>query len=102
MAWAQPHHSKGRVDAAGDALVSPPHSPEEVDAALDVINNRRSSHSYPLQALKMTVRTRARKIDKRLAVAPPLFSVAVRFAKCIMALTRNPAARLTGVWNGAE
>ena len=65
-------HPKGRVDAAGDTLIESPTSVEEIDVALDVINNWRSSHSYPLQALKMTLRTRARKIDKHAVVAQRL------------------------------
>jgi len=91
MAWAQPHHPRGRVDAAGDALVSPPHSPEEVDIALDVINNWRSSHSYPLQALKMTLRTRARKIDRRAVVAQRLKRLSSIAAK----LERNKNMKLS-------
>src|SRR5438876_431967 len=65
MAWAKPQNTRATVDKAGevfaasatDALLS-----GEWEAAVDVINNWRSSHSYPLQALKMTLLGRAKRI----------------------------------------
>jgi hypothetical protein len=67
------------VDEAGAVLVKRPDIPEEVDVDADaflegtfdrfdwamvVINNWRACHSYPLQVLKVSLRTRAKKIDK--------------------------------------
>jgi hypothetical protein len=40
--------------------------------ALRVINNWRSSHAYPLQALKMTLRSRALRVDDQAIVAQRL------------------------------
>ncbi|HKX17736.1 MAG TPA: (p)ppGpp synthetase, partial [bacterium] len=45
---------------------------ERFEAALEVINNWRSSHSYPLQALKMTLKLRAKRIDSNAIVAQRL------------------------------
>src|SRR2546426_2985294 len=72
MGWAVPHYSKTKVDAAGDTLIAAPAALDANgrDEALTIINNWRSSHSYPLQAIKMTLRTRAKeKIDNRAIVA---------------------------------
>src|ERR1700722_6164390 len=82
MAWAKPHHSRGQVDAAGLALISVnDHTSldyeweDDIDAyenALPVINNWRSAHSYPLQVLKMTLRTRAKGIATGAIIAQRL------------------------------
>jgi RelA/SpoT family protein len=61
--WTSPKFPKGRVDWAGDVLLGTVKG--DLNAALEIINNWRSSHSYPLQALKVTLRTRARNIDPK-------------------------------------
>jgi hypothetical protein len=61
--WTSPKFPKGRVDWAGDVLLGDIEG--DLNAALEIINNWRSSHSYPLQALKVTLRTRARSIDSK-------------------------------------
>jgi RelA/SpoT family protein len=91
MAWAYPQYPKGRVDAAGDTLVNPNASPEEIEVALEVINNWRSSHSYPLQSLKMTLRTRALKTDRRAITAQRLKRLSSIAAK----LERNKNMKLS-------
>ena len=52
------------IDDAGDVLRGELTS-LTLDEALDIINNWRASHSYPLQAIKMMLRNRAHSIDKR-------------------------------------
>jgi len=63
--WVSPNFPKGRVDWSGDVLINPQATAEDKAAGLVVINNWRSSHSYPLQALKMTLRRRARRVDRK-------------------------------------
>ena len=63
MAWAKPIHAKGRVDAAGDTLIRAS-LPEERDAAVEILDNWRSSHAYPLQVMKMTLSHRAKDKQK--------------------------------------
>jgi hypothetical protein len=71
--WTVPLYSKSRVDKAGSILCDDgPLSPSELEAALEVINNWRSSHSYPLQVLKMALLGRARRVDERAIVAQRL------------------------------
>jgi len=73
MAWTTPQYTKGEIDRAGDILISGSLTTEdEWQRALTIINNWRSAHGYPLQALKMTLRTRARKVDASAIVSQRL------------------------------
>jgi (p)ppGpp synthase/HD superfamily hydrolase len=72
MEWTKPQFSRGQVNKAGEHLVNEPLWAWERDKALAVINNWRSSHSYPLQVLKMTLLQRARKVDRTAVVAQRL------------------------------
>lgn len=82
MAWVTPLYIRAQVDRAGDFLARESeiaaqyaldNAEEEylyqVDQHYAVINNWRSSHSYPLQVIKMTLRGRSKKIDKQAIVA---------------------------------
>jgi hypothetical protein len=64
MAWAEPQHTRGKVDAAGAYLAALDFSAldltdmavvDEFNGAIGIIDNWRSSHAYPLQVLKMTL-----------------------------------------------
>jgi ppGpp synthetase/RelA/SpoT-type nucleotidyltranferase len=83
MAWAKPQHQKGRIDWAGEILAKEyePHSdgePWDEDAmgnfllAIEIVNNWRAIHSYPLQAMKMTLKRRAKRICPTAIVAQRL------------------------------
>jgi ppGpp synthetase/RelA/SpoT-type nucleotidyltranferase len=69
VAWATPKYSKSQVNKAGDLLKATP--PDELfypvnwDDALNVINNWRSIHSYPLQIVKMTLLQRAQAVARQ-------------------------------------
>lgn len=69
MAWAKPEYSRATVDSAGKTYVNPATKPEERQMALAIINNWRSSHSYPLNALQMNLRKNAAKRDPAATVA---------------------------------
>lgn len=93
MAWTKPEYAHHQVDSAGDVLSAPL---EEVDivkynAALDVINNWRSSHSCPLQSTKMTLLVRAKKIDKQSLIAQRI----KRIRAIAVKLRRNPNMKLS-------
>ena len=72
MGWVTPQFSRGRVDAAGNALINEPLLQSDYETALSVINNWRSSHAYPLQCLKMTLLQRAKSIDPKAIIAQRL------------------------------
>lgn len=97
MAWAEPSFSKSQVDAAG-RIITKDFLKGEVTAndyvhALDVINNWRSSHSFPLNTFQATLRKKGRKIDNDCLVAQRikrLFSVRLK-------LHRFPGLRLSQI-----
>src|SRR5262245_26607020 len=91
MAWAIPKYSRTRVDVAGDALINT-FSPKvragidfnlddedamaewdefltEMEEARTVINNWRSSHSYPLNHFQLSLRAKVRDLKSPWIVA---------------------------------
>lgn len=69
MAWATPQHTRGEVDRAGRTLASPIVSYPDLTDALSIINNWRSSHSFPLNTFQVSVRNKARQVDEDALVA---------------------------------
>lgn len=68
ISWAIPKHSKRQVDAAGNVLVS-----GVKDAnTLEVVNNWRSAHAFPLNTMQNNLRRKAENISKRPIVAQRL------------------------------
>ena len=68
ISWAIPKHSKRRVDAAGNVLVS-----GVKDAnTLEVVNNWRSAHAFPLNTMQNNLRRKAENISKSPIVAQRL------------------------------
>ena len=70
MAWTQPQRSRAQVDAAGRRLAQG----YENDLfgyldALDVVNNWRASHSFPLNTFAVYLRKQSRLIDPTSLVA---------------------------------
>ncbi len=83
MAWSAPRYSRGQVDAAGEILIHPPPlfalpkpasknircvSIDELNA-IDVINNWRASHNWPLYAIRKTLQSRAKRITPEAVIA---------------------------------
>jgi hypothetical protein len=69
MARVKPEYTRGSVDKAGRTYVDPSAGAEDREMALAIINNWRSSHSYPLNALQVVLRKLAAKIDNDPTVA---------------------------------
>jgi hypothetical protein len=94
MAWTKPKYTYGQIDRAGAVLVAGESEhllPANWSESIEVINNWRSSHSYPLQALKMSATGRARRVDRRAIVAQRL----KRLSSIAVKLKRNPKMRLS-------
>jgi len=84
MAWAKPLYSRRQVDKAGEVIVKtlPVFDAEDPydyiyaiddrDSAIEVVNNWRAIHSYPLQTIKMTLKRRAKRIDRNAVIAQRL------------------------------
>jgi ppGpp synthetase/RelA/SpoT-type nucleotidyltranferase len=84
MKWAQPSHKASAVDSAGNALAAG----FAVDSDFEVISNWRSSHSFPLQVIKMMLKGRAKKADTK---SKPLVSQRLKR----LASIKNKLARET-------
>jgi ppGpp synthetase/RelA/SpoT-type nucleotidyltranferase len=63
MAWMKPKYSKAEVNWAGDTLVSTTSSPEQIDHALEILDNWRAIHSYPMHVFKIRLKAKALDVD---------------------------------------
>jgi len=63
VVYTTPLYSRSQVDRAGRTLVDPAATPEGVEQALQIINNWRTSHGFPLNTFTVGLRDRASKID---------------------------------------
>lgn len=68
-AWAHPEYAKSKVDWAGKTLVASQPDVGEYDEALGVIDNWRTSHSFPLNAFQIFLRRLAPQVDKNALTA---------------------------------
>jgi hypothetical protein len=69
MAWASPAYSRRNVDDAGRTYTAALASREDRELALTVINNWRSSHSFPLNTFQMNLRHVTSELDPDPTVA---------------------------------
>jgi len=84
-------HSKSRVDKAGKELVLARDDENSVESALNVLNEWRSFHTFPLNSITVGLRQKSRRIYKNALVVQRL-----KRARSILAkLSREPSMRLT-------
>lgn len=69
MDWVSPQYSRSKVDKAGDVLIAEHPELDELNEALAVINNWRSSHSRPLYTFRLGLRRYAERVDENALVA---------------------------------
>lgn len=71
MAWVVPEYKPEEYNAAARTLANTTFPVETLEGveALDVINNWRSAHAYPLNTFQITLRNKARKIERTVIVA---------------------------------
>lgn len=68
--WASPEFAKSEVNWAGRILVGQtPSDEDDVEKAYQIINNWRSSHGFPLLALRITLGNRASQVDASSLIA---------------------------------
>lgn len=56
--WEVPQYSKKQIDRAGKIIANPNATLQQKAEALEVLNNWRSSHAYPLQVIASNLRRR--------------------------------------------
>jgi len=91
MPWTNPLYSRRRINLAAKSLPVAELWTTERDHALQIVSNWRSSHSYPLQVIKMTLLKPSRQIDPQAIVAQRL----KRLPSIELKLSRNPHMQLT-------
>ncbi len=89
--WVTPQYNKGEVNAAGEVLASNERDPAKKDAALEVVDNWRSSHSFPLNTFQVGLRKRAREVYPHALVAQRL----KRVPSMLLKLQRFPTMDLS-------
>ena len=72
MAWQKPEYSRNQVNRAGQTLCTSNHSDREYQNAIEILNNWRSCHSYPINTFQATLRQKVEKIDSKAFVAQRL------------------------------
>jgi hypothetical protein len=92
MPWAVPLYDREEVNEAGNLLIA---DTEHVfianpDQLLDIINNWRSSHIFPLRSFRRTLYSRAHSVDSKAIIAQRLKRMSSIEAK----LQRFPKMRL--------
>lgn len=93
MDWAIPQHDTESLNRAGRMLahLEFPVVDDEGLMALTVLNNWRSSHAYPLNTFQITLRNKARKIERDVVVAQRTKRLESVHAK----LSRHPTMRMS-------
>jgi hypothetical protein len=91
MEWIHPEYQRQQVNAAAKILLKMPVARIEHNAALQVVNNWRYSHNYPLNTFKVTLRKYAAKAYPPAVVAERR----KRLESILLKLTREPSMKLT-------
>jgi hypothetical protein len=89
--WAVPEFPRNQVDKAGAVFINRGSEPEELLWALAVINNWRSSHSYPLLHLRINLKRNLKRIEPNAIVAQRikrLESISTKLASGTMELSQ--------------
>lgn len=86
-----PVYARETFNAAGSALIGKDTHGFGLEQSLEIINNWRASHAFPLNALHVTLRGRAKKVDASVLTAQRLKRLSSIEAK----LRRFPDMKLT-------
>lgn len=72
MVWQKPEYSRNQVNRAGQTLCTSNPNDREYQNAIEILNNWRSCHSYPINTFQATLRQKVEKIDSKAFVAQRL------------------------------
>jgi len=66
MVWVKPKgYTKGRINFAGDVLINADSSEEDRIKAMEILDNWRAIHSYPMHIFKKRLKDKSRILDKQ-------------------------------------
>ncbi len=68
MAWAKLKYSKSEVNRAGEILKEQNKAMKDFERAMDVLNNWRSCHGYPMNTFNSTLRDKLKTLDIKGAI----------------------------------
>lgn len=93
MEWVVPKFSNTKIDKAGAALTQPPSwmEPNDFNDALEIVENHRASHSFPLLIFRIGLSDRAKRIDPTVLVVQRI----KRLPSLEVKLRRFPQMRLS-------
>ncbi len=63
MAWAKPRYSKSQINRAGGILARAEHTEQQVAEAMEILNNWRAAHGYPMHVFKIRLKEKALEVD---------------------------------------
>lgn len=69
MEWARPQYSHQEINRSGKVIANALAHEDEVDRALEIINNWRSSHAYPLAIFQAQLRAKIRRLNLESTIA---------------------------------
>jgi len=73
MTWAKPKgYSRSRIDRAGDILSSDTTTDAEKEEAIEILDNWRAIHSYPMHVFKMRLKNKSKLVDPHALTAQRL------------------------------
>ncbi|MEK6859250.1 MAG: RelA/SpoT domain-containing protein [Nanoarchaeota archaeon] len=65
MAWARLRYSKGKINWAGKILSGGVGTADEINEALEILDNWRAIHAYPLHVFQMTLKKKALQFNHK-------------------------------------
>ena len=72
MVWEKQKYSKFEINNAGKILINDKSSDEEKDRALEILDNWRATHSYPMHIFQMRLKNKSQKVDENSLTAQRL------------------------------
>ena len=73
MTWEKPKgYTRGRIDRAGDILISDVSTEAEKEEALEILDNWRAIHSYPMHVFKQRLKNKSKLVDSNSLTAQRL------------------------------
>jgi ppGpp synthetase/RelA/SpoT-type nucleotidyltranferase len=97
MTWATPKgYSKRKIDCAGETLISETSTEKEKEEALEILDNWRAIHSYPMHVFKIRLKDKSKCVDKNSLTAQRLKRVPAIIYKLKRKYNgRNPTMKLS-------
>lgn len=72
MVWEKQKYDKFEINNSGKILINAESSEEEKDRALEILDNWRAVHSYPMHIFQMRLKNKSQKVDKNSLIAQRL------------------------------